>query len=141
METQVTVKRDALNMELPTGIRKFLLLVSLVATADLKNVASLSVSFKRTSDSAVHYGQFVGNAFSKLITSSIATLHVASLGECTFECIKNRECFSVNFGDQTQGEHICELLNEDKFNRSDKFAPSHDFHHYNLKVGAVVLLL
>lgn len=128
-------------MELPTGIRKFLLLVSLVATADLKNVASLSVSFKRTSDSAAHYGQFVGNAFSKLITSSIATLHVESLGECTFECIKNRECFSVNFGDQTQGKHICELLNEDKFNRSDKFAPSHDFHHYNLKVGAVVLLL
>ena len=89
--------------------------------------------FKRD-DSGLNYANFVENPFSKLNESSLATVQVSSLGECTLECIYHRECFSVNFGTQNRGRHACELINTDKFKKPDMFTVSQDFHHYNIKV-------
>lgn len=90
-------------------------------------------SFKRD-DTGVNYANFVRNPFSKLTKSSLVTVQVSSLGECTLECIKHRECVSVNFGNQNQGRHSCELINTDKFVNPAKFTVSQDFHHYHIKV-------
>lgn len=130
-------------MELPSSISKFLFLVTLMtASHDLENVTGEPVSLKRTLDSGIRYAQFVGNSFTELTNSSFATLKVESLGECTFQCINSQKCISVNFaGHQTQGKHICELLNEDKFSRSDKVVSSDDFHHYHIKVGLVAAFI
>ena len=124
-------------MELSSYFGTFYFLVNFVAfnlpTANCQ-------SFKRSINSHVRYAQFVGNPFTKLKASLLATLQVSSLGECTLGCINNQECFSVNFGD-TQGRHICELINTDRFSQPDKFAASQDFYHYNIKVRQVFLLV
>jgi len=90
--------------------------------------------FKRT-DSGVSFAQFVGNPFTRLNASFLATLQVSSLGECTFECINHHDCFSVNFGNRVHGTHSCELINSDKFNQPDRFAINQEFYHYNIEVG------
>ncbi len=121
-----------LNMELSVWIASFYILVS-IATFNLPIVNCQS--FQR-SNSRGSFAHFVGNPFTRLTASVLATLQVSSLGECTFECINNHECFSVNFGDQAEeGKHICELINTDRFSQPDKFVISQDFHHYNIKVS------
>jgi len=90
--------------------------------------------FKRT-NSGVSFAQFVGNPFTRLNASLLATLQVSSLGECTYECINHHDCFSVNFGNRVHVTHTCELINSDKFNQPDRFAISQEFYHYNIKVG------
>lgn len=137
------LKKRFFQMELPSSISKLLFLVTLMTTShDLENVTGQPVSLKRTLDSGIRYAQFGGNSFTELTNSSFATLKVESLGECTFQCINSQKCFSVNFaGHQTQGKHICELLNEDKFSRSDKVVSNDDFHHYHIKVGLVAAFI
>ena len=115
-------------------------LLSLIRTLILFIIASFnsprtnSQSFKRT-NSGVSFSQFVGNPFTRLNASLLATLKVSSLGECTFECINHHHCFSVNFGNRGNETHTCELISTDKFSQPDRFAINQEFHHYNIKVG------
>ena len=119
-------------MELSAWIGIFYILVS-IATFKLPMVNCQS--FQR-SNSRVSFAHFVGNPFTKLYASVLATLQVSRIGECTLECINNHECFSVNFINQAEGgKHICELINTDRFTQPDKFGINQDFHHYNIKVG------
>ena len=90
--------------------------------------------FKRT-NSGISFAQFVGNPFTRLNASLLATLQVSSLGECTFECINHHHCLSVNFAYRVHGTHTCELINMDKISQPDRFAISQEFYHYNIKVG------
>ena len=125
-------------MELPSWMGKLYVLASLIAAIfDVTTVHCQS--FKRSLNSRISYAQFVGNPLTKLTILPLATLQVSSLGECTFECINNKECFSVNFGAKTPGKHVCELINTDRFSQLDKFAASQDFDHYNIKVGCRVI--
>ncbi|KAL9952300.1 hypothetical protein ACROYT_G039535 [Oculina patagonica] len=117
-------------MDLSAWIASFYILVS-IATFNLPIVNCQS--FQR-SNSRGSFAHFVGNPFTRLTASVLATLQVSSLGECTFECINNHGCFSVNFGDQAEeGKHTCELINTDRFSQPDNFVISQDFHHYNIK--------
>ena len=102
--------------------------------ASFKSARVNCQDFKRT-NSGVSFAQFVGNPFTRLNASLLATLQVSSLGECTYECINHHDCFSVNFGNRVHVTHTCELINSDKFNQPDRFAISQEFYHYNIKVG------
>ena len=86
-------------------------------------------------DSRVSYAQFVRNLQTKLVVSSIKTLQVSTISECTLECINHRECVSVNYGFHNSITHTCELINTDMFKHPDSLAYSADFHHYNIKVS------
>ena len=118
-------------MELLSWIRTPLILFIIVS---FNSPGANSQSLKRT-NSGVSFAQFVGNPFTRLNASLLATLQVSSLGECTFECINHHDCFSVNFGNRVHGAHTCELINTDKFSQPDRFAVSQEFYHYNIKVG------
>ena len=120
-----------LNMKLPSWIATALILFIITS---LNSSRVNCQSFKRT-NSGVSFAQFVGNPFTRLNASLLATLQVSSLDECSFECINHHDCFSVNFGNQAHGKYTCELMNTDKFNQPDKFAISQEFYHYNIKVG------
>ncbi|KAL9952301.1 hypothetical protein ACROYT_G039536 [Oculina patagonica] len=118
-------------MEISSWMGTFYILVSII-TFYLPIVVNCQ-SFKR-SNSRGSFANFAGNPFTRLTASVLVSLQVSSLGECTFECINNHECFSVNFGDQAEeGKHTCELINTDRFSQPDKFVISQDFHHYNIK--------
>ena len=93
-------------------------------------------NFKRSSRTS--YAQFVRNPNTKLTASSLATVQVSSLGECTLECVNHQECESVNFGKKDQEKHTCELINTDRFKVPNKLSFNQNFHHYNIKV---ILLL
>ena len=93
-------------------------------------------SFKRD-NSRLSYAKFVRNPFKKLVASSLSTLKVSSLGECTLKCVNHQECLSVNFGNQNQGKHTCELIDTDRFKQPEIFTASQDFHHYSIKVRCV----
>ena len=97
-------------------------------------------SFKRD-NSRLSYAKFVRTPFKKLVASSLATLKVSSLGECTLECVNHQECLSVNFGNQDQGKHTCELIDTDRFKQPEIFTASQDFHHYSIKVSRLIYLL
>lgn len=120
-----------LNMELSYWIGPALIFY-IVASFNSSRVNCQN--YKRT-NSGVSFAQFVGNPFTRLNASLIATLQVSSLGECTLECINHHDCFSVNFGNQGHGKHTCELVNADKFNQPGKFTISQEFYHYNIKVS------
>lgn len=94
-------------------------------------------SFKRDKPRRVSYAIFVRNPFTKLNASSLTTVRVSSLGECTLECANSEDCVSVNFGNEDKGKHTCELFNTDRFKQPEKFISSQAFHHYNIKVSRV----
>ncbi|XP_028515241.1 fibrillin-1 [Exaiptasia diaphana] len=59
--------------------------------------------------------------------------------ECGKGCTRNSTCFSFNFGTKPvfhigdEPQYLCELLPTDKYNSSQLFAPSADFHHYSIQ--------
>ena len=118
-------------MELLSWIRAFFILFVITS---LNSPRANSQDFKRTK-SGVSFGQFVGNPFTRLNASLLATLKVSNLDECAFECLDHHNCISVNFGNRVHETHICELINTDKFIQPDRFAISQEFYHYNIKVG------
>ena len=118
-------------MELLSWIRAPLILFTI---ATFNSSRANSQDFQRTK-SGVSFAQFVGNPFTRLNASLLATLQVSSLDECAFECLSHHNCFSVNFGNGVHGTHTCEVINTDKFNQPDRFAISQEFCHYNIKVG------
>ena len=89
-------------------------------------------------DSEFSFANFVKNPFSKLASPILALLKLSTLDECAFECLTNKDCFSINFATVSAGDdkYECELLNADMFKQADKFAASRDFHHYNNKVSS-----
>jgi len=74
----------------------------------------------------------------KLNAIKLASQEVSKLGECTFECINNKECYSVNFGGILGGKYSCELLGTDRFSESSKLVASEEFDHYYIKVRNIV---
>ena len=90
-------------------------------------------------DSAMNYVSFVENPFQKLTSSTLSSLEVSELSECTFECLENQSCYSLNFGEaKADGRHPCELLSGDMFKENRNFVAHGDFHRYNIKVGFTI---
>ena len=92
-------------------------------------------------DSRVSFAQFVRNLHTKLVVSSIKTLQVSTISECTLECINHLECVSVNYGFHNSITHTCELINTDMFKHPDSLTSSANFHHYNIKVSCFCSLV
>ena len=91
-------------------------------------------NFKRE-DKGVSFAKFVKASSVKLDVIKLASQKVSKLGECTFECINNKECYSVNFGGILDGKYSCELLGTDRFRESSQLVASEEFDHYYIKVN------
>lgn len=130
----IFLKQDVhslLNMNLIPWVGKFYLLAVFIA---LMFSTIYCDSFKREKPRE-SYANFVRNPFKRLVASSLTTVQISSIGECTLKCVNHQECVSVNFGNQGQGKHTCKLINTDRFKQPDKFTASQNFHHYNIKVS------
>ena len=119
-------------MELLSWIRPPLIVFII---ASFNTPRANSQDFSKRTNSGVSFAQFVGNPFTRLNASLLATLKVSNLDECAFECLDHHNCISVNFGNRVHETHICELINTDKFIQPDRLAISQEFYHYNIKVG------
>ena len=91
-------------------------------------------NFKRD-DKGVSFASFVKASSVKLNVTTLTSLKVSELEECAFECIDNKECYSVNFGGTLGGKYSCELLGTDRFRESSKLVDSEEFDHYYIKVS------
>ena len=69
----------------------------------------------------------------KLNAVKLASLEIPKL-ECTLQCVRNHECFSVNVGASTARKQVCELLGTDKFRHSNSLIQDPEFEHYCIKV-------
>ncbi|CAH3040703.1 unnamed protein product [Porites lobata] len=70
--------------------------------------------------------------FSYLNISSIGRNLIQDENDCGYACLEIPSCFSYNVAafPDVNGKLLCELLPSDKFNNSDKFNASKEFHHF-----------
>ena len=62
---------------------------------------------------------------------------------CGLTCGRFTWCFSFNFGINPcrDGKHVCEILSTDKYNNSEGFQPSQEFHHFSIVVRIIRIIL
>ncbi|XP_073249635.1 uncharacterized protein [Porites lutea] len=70
--------------------------------------------------------------FSYLNITSIGRNLIQDENDCGYACLEIPSCFSYNVAafPDVNGKLLCELLPSDKFNNSDKFNASKEFHHF-----------
>ena len=85
----------------------------------------------------INYAHFVKNPSNRLNAAVLASLMVYRPVDCTYECINNQDCHSVNFATTSliDGMHWCELLSTDKFHNSGDLVLHETYDHYNIKVS------
>ena len=79
---------------------------------------------------------FVKHEFHYLHVSRVGTFTVYDIFDCTFECLSNPSCLSVNMAAYkgANGELWCELLSSDKYRNSTEYEENKSSHHFSIKV-------
>ena len=80
---------------------------------------------------------FVREEFRYLNVSRVGTFTVYDVFDCTFECLNNPSCVSVNMAASkgSNDELWCELLSSDKYRNSSDYDGNKSSHHFAMKVG------
>ena len=92
-------------------------------------------------EGVLYYANFVPFPNHKLNHSEVMeTRSVIDEEECIAACTENMECQSANFNTtpDDSGQHICQLLDADKFTSYNEFTETLDFHHYSFTVRHVL---
>ena len=89
------------------------------------------------------YVNFMINEFSRLNITSIGRNLIQEEDDCAFACLKIPSRFSYNMATfpDVNGKFLCELLPSDKYNNSDKFITSKEFHHFHIPVSETPFIL
>ena len=79
--------------------------------------------------------------FSYLNITSIGRDLIQDENDCGYACLEIPSCFSYNVAafPDVNGKLLCELLPSDKFNNSDKFNASREFHHVSIAVSLLLI--
>ena len=87
------------------------------------------------------YVNFMISEFSYLNITSIGRNLIQDENDCGYACLKIPSCFSYNVAafPDVNGKLLCELLPSDKFNNSDKFNASREFHHIYIAVSLLLI--
>ncbi|XP_073249633.1 uncharacterized protein [Porites lutea] len=93
---------------------------------------SISTAFSQGSIGNFFYANFMISEFSYLNITSIGRNLIQDENDCGYACLEIPSCFSYNVAafPDVNGKLLCELLPSDKFNNSDKFNASKEFHHF-----------
>ena len=83
------------------------------------------------------YVNFMISEFSYLNITSIGRNLIEEENDCGYTCLEDSSCFSYNVAafPDVNGKLLCELLPSDKYNNSDKFNASEEFHHFYIPVS------
>ena len=79
---------------------------------------------------------FVKDEYHFLNVPGIGTITVYDTFDCTFECLSNPSCLSLNLAasNRADGKIWCELLTSNKDISPDEFKENKTSHHFALKV-------
>ena len=82
---------------------------------------------------------FIKDEFHYLNVSRAGSFTVYDAFDCTFECLSNPSCFSVNMAASkgANGELWCELLSSDKYRNRKDYAGNENAHHFSIMVSMV----
>ena len=99
-----------------------------------------STSFKGTVDIAdgiLIFANFFAFPHHKLNSTPVESRTVLGEQDCIAACTESSKCRSFNFKQvpDADGNFICHLLDADKFNSSELFNASVEFHHYSFTVS------
>ncbi|KAL9954476.1 hypothetical protein ACROYT_G042020 [Oculina patagonica] len=77
---------------------------------------------------------FLKDEFNYLNVPRVGTVAVYDVLDCTFECLRNPLCFSVNLAAKEADEKLwCKLLSSDKFQHPTEYKENKSSHHYWIK--------
>ena len=88
------------------------------------------------------YVNFMISEFSYLNITSIGRNLIQEENDCGYACQEIPSCFSYNVAvfPDVNGKLLCELLPSDKYNNSDTFNASKEFHHFYIPVSQTTYL-
>ena len=94
-------------------------------------------AFSQGSIGGLFYVNFMIDQFSYLNVTSIGRNLIQDENDCGYACLEIPSCFSYNVAafPDVNDKRLCELLPSDKFNNSDKFNASKEFHHFFIPVS------
>ena len=94
-------------------------------------------AFSQGSIGGLFYVNFMIDQFSYLNITSIGRNLIQDKNDCGYACLEIPSCFSYNVAafPDVNDKRLCELLPSDKFNNSDKFNASKEFHHFFIPVS------
>ena len=80
---------------------------------------------------------FIKEEYYFLNVSGIGTFTVYDTFDCTFECLSNPSCLSLNLAasKEADGKFWCELLSSHKFINPNEYKENESSHHFSLKVS------
>ncbi|CAH3030487.1 unnamed protein product, partial [Porites evermanni] len=125
-------------MDKPVIQRNYFFLLYIFVT-----FATNSEAFSQGSIGNLFYVNFMISEFSYLNISSIGRNLIQDENDCGYACLEIPSCFSYNVAafPDVNGKLLCELLPSDKFNNSDKFNASKEFHHFYIPANLLPVRL
>ena len=80
---------------------------------------------------------FLKEEFHYLNVTKSGTYTVYDIFDCTFKCLSNPSCLSVNLASskRADGKLWCELLSSTKYNNTREYRGKNSSHHFFIKVG------
>ena len=107
------------------------------------NLFVFSETFSEGSIGEFLYVNFMMNEFSYLNITSVGRNLIQEEDDCAFACLNIPSCFSYNMATfpDVNGKFLCELLASDKYNNSEKFITSKEFHHFHIPVSETSFIL
>ena len=124
----------------------FFTVINFVMKKESKNLMFflffLQKAFSQGSIGNFFYVNFMISEFSYLNITSIGRNLIQDENDCGYACLKIPSCFSYNVAavpDVNGKLLMCELLPSDKFNNSEKFNASREFHHIYIAVSLLLI--
>ena len=94
------------------------------------------IEWQATHDPDLRQDVFVKDEYHFLNVPGIGTITVYDTFDCTFECLSNPSCLSLNLAASKGADRKlwCELLTSNKDINPDEFKENKTSHHFALKV-------
>ena len=86
---------------------------------------------------------FIKEEYHYLNVSKVGTLTVYNSLDCSFECLGNPSCLSINLAAYKGADEkvLCELLGSEKNSNPKQFKSNNNSHHFSIKVTLTISLL
>ena len=80
---------------------------------------------------------FIKDEYHYLNVPRVGTYTVYDIFDCTFECLRNPSCLSLNLAASkgADGKLWCELLSSVKYSNPEEYKRNETSHHFSVKVG------
>ena len=100
------------------------------------NISAIMIIFAESHHPDPRQALFIGDEFHYLNVPRVGTRIVHNIFDCTFKCLNNPSCLSLNLAasKRADGKLWCELLSSEKYSNPEEYKGNDTSHHYSTKV-------